>query len=446
MPHRVKSLDCLSALRICSYRRRVQKIGAGSPMVQATARAAATLLLLTASCAFARAADRPAAPAGPDPALRIPVAPLGYVAPSAFYLTARLSSASLGFFDRDRILFTFRVGGLLPRLPSDRSDDDDQEIRALVLDLHTGKVLAQAQWRMHDRGQYLWPFIDGQFLLRIRDSLYTVGPSLELHPWMNSATQLRAVELSPDRAAIALEVAGPPQPHTGPSLGDTPVSEDQSVRVSILASASPGHVLADSEAAQAVMVPLTAHGLLDAAQDKQIGFWDINDVPFRGAPRFLGHVRSACHPTVQPLSATVALVSACAPDLDVRPVYGISTVTGNELWQANWQSRYIWGWFSCALNGSRFAYESIESTSPVTAFGSLDEGEVGRQLAGVYDTDTGKLVFVLDATPVLSAGQNVALSPDGRRFAILRHGAIEIYDLPPVEAAPLPPESTKAHP
>lgn len=402
-------------------------------MMRATARFAATLLLLAAGCAFSSATDRPAAPPGPNPSLRILVAPLGYVPPSAFYLTARLSSASLGFFDQDRLLFTFRVGGLLPRLPSDRSDDDDQEIRALVLDVRTGKVLAQAEWRMHDRGQYLWPFIDGQFLLRIRDALFTVGPSLELHPWITSASQLRAVELSPDRATVALETAAPSHPHTGPTLGDTTVSNDaQPVRISILASTSPSHILAASEASQAVLVPLTSQGLLNATRDKHLGLWDIDEVPFRGDPHFLGNVRSTCYPAVQPLSTTVALVSACGQDLDVRPVYGISTVTGKELWQANWQSKYVWGWFDCALNGSRFAYESIESTAPVNAFGSLDEGELGRQFVGVYDTDTGKLVFVLDATPVLSAGQNVALSPDGRSFAILRHGAIEIYDLPPV--------------
>jgi hypothetical protein len=37
---------------------------------------------------------------------------------------------------------------------------------------------------------------------------------------------------------------------------------------------------------------------------------------------------------------------------------------------------------------------------------------------------------------VLTAGQNVSLSPDGQRFAVLRNGAIEIYDLPPVSARP----------
>jgi hypothetical protein len=55
-------------------------------------------------------------------------------------------------------------------------------------------------------------------------------------------------------------------------------------------------------------------------------------------------------------------------------------------------------------------------------------------MVGVYDTESGKLVLVKDVSPVLTAGQNVALSPDGTRFAVLRNGAIEVYDLPPVEA------------
>jgi hypothetical protein len=46
----------------------------------------------------------------------------------------------------------------------------------------------------------------------------------------------------------------------------------------------------------------------------------------------------------------------------------------------------------------------------------------------------------------LSAGQNYALSPDGSRFAILRDGAIEVYDLPPTsEAAPTTGTTTGKH-
>jgi len=87
-------------------------------------------------------------------------------------------------------------------------------------------------------------------------------------------------------------------------------------------------------------------------------------------------------------------------------------------------------------------YESVQVSRPISTFDALYPEDIQAQIAGVYDTESGKLVLVRDASPVLTAGQNVALSPDGTRFAILRNGAIEIYDLPPVSAPPprKPPE------
>ena len=90
--------------------------------------------------------------------------------------------------------------------------------------------------------------------------------------------------------------------------------------------------------------------------------------------------------------------------------------------------------FDTAANGSRFAYESLAVSRPISTFDALYPEDITGQIVGVYDTESGKLVLVRDASPVLTAGQNVALSPDGMRFAVLRKGAIEIYDLPPVEA------------
>jgi hypothetical protein len=48
----------------------------------------------------------------------------------------------------------------------------------------------------------------------------------------------------------------------------------------------------------------------------------------------------------------------------------------------------------------------------------------------VFDTESGKLLMSAPATPVYDAGQNFALSADGKKFAILHDGTIEIYDLP----------------
>ena len=51
----------------------------------------------------------------PQPALRIPVLPLGYRPPGRLYLLARYSSSSLDFIDATHLLLTFRQPRLLVR-------------------------------------------------------------------------------------------------------------------------------------------------------------------------------------------------------------------------------------------------------------------------------------------------------------------------------------------
>lgn len=381
------------------------------------------------------AAKAPQAPGEPQPSLRIPVDTLGFSVPSTFYLTYRMSSASLGFFDDDHLLFTFRVGGLLRRLPSDQGDDDDQEIRAVVLDAHNGSVMRQAQWRMHDRAQYMWPWTGGKFLIRVRDQLFLTDDSLNLTPYLSFDTPLRNIQVSPDRSHIVIEQEEPG--HPGPSLESTDgPGVPKPVKVEVITPGS-NHALIVTDARGAVHVPLLGDGIADVLEGKQLGTWVARDVPFEGKPHFFAEIKSNCRPTIQPVSATIALVMGCYQTAEDRPVIAVTT-DGRELWRDHWASRYVWGWFDFAENGSRFAYESVEVTHPISSFDALDPEDISQQLAGIYDTESGKLVFVRDATPVLTAGQNVALSPDGRRFAILRHGAIEIYDLPPVSSPPKP--------
>jgi hypothetical protein len=158
----------------------------------------------------------------------------------------------------------------------------------------------------------------------------------------------------------------------------------------------------------------------------------MRDVPFHGEARLVTEVKSGCRPSVKPLSATVVLVEGCYLDGTDHAIEAIS-MDGRELWRDHWQNRYVWPWFDMALNGTRFAYESIAVNRPVSSFDAIYPEDVTAQMVGVYDTESGKLLLVRDVSPVLTAGQNVALSPDGKRFAVLRNGAIEVYDLPPVE-------------
>ncbi|HTD54599.1 MAG TPA: hypothetical protein VK670_04410, partial [Silvibacterium sp.] len=90
-----------------------------------------------------------------------------------------------------------------------------------------------------------------------------------------------------------------------------------------------------------------------------------------------------------------------------------------------------------AEDGSRFAFGSLALNRDVGFMDYFGADDVQAQMVGVFDTQSGKLELTKDASPVISAGHNYALSRDGRRFAILREGAIEVYDLPPVALNPI---------
>ena len=381
-------------------------------------------------CARAEKKPAPAPPPEPKPTVSIDVMALGYRPPGAFYMTYRLSSAALGFFDDDHLLFTFRVGGLLKRVPGDPEDDDDQQIRAVVLDLRTGKVVKKTEWRMHDRLQYLWPFDDGNFLVRERDSLFLTGKTLELEPYLTFGTGVQHIQISPDRKLMVVET-DEPEKLRSQAAEPRSLGLGEPVRVMILPVGSKTPI-AESDGPEPTALPLMGEGLLDMLEGKAPGYWAMRDVPFHGEARLVTEVKSGCRPSVKPLSATVVLVEGCYLDGTDHAIEAVS-MDGRELWRDRWQNRYVWPWFDMARNGTRFAYESIAVNRPVSSFDAIYPEDVVAQMVGVYDTESGKLLLVRDVSPVLTAGQNVALSPDGKRFAVLRNGAIEVYDLPPVE-------------
>ncbi len=373
---------------------------------------------------------------GPKPWVRIPVDPLGYVAPSSFYLTSRLSSISLDFIDTDHLLFTFRLPGLMKRLPDEPQDDEDQMIRAVVLELPSGNVTAKTEWRMHDRSRYLWRLGEGRFLVRQRSSLFLTDASLELRPYLHSEAPLDSVQISPDRKLVVVESESKKEDRqklasTAPTFGD-PAPEAKPVQIYILRADSRS-VIAHAETLNAVEIPMMGEGHLQAISGKENN-WLIRYLPFRGEARILTQVQSYCHPTEVTVSSDVALIMACPKSGNDHQIFAVN-FEGKTLWQQRWESRYIWPTFQLTQDGSRFAYSSLQVNHPVGIMDPIDETNIVNQMVGVFDTQTGRLRMVKNATPILSAGQNYALSPDGSKFAVLREGAIEVYNLPPAPSA-----------
>jgi len=401
-------------------------------------RPALLLVTLAAGAVIASQGETKRKPeTGPPPSVRIEVAALGYVPPSRAYLSYRYSTATLDFIDDDRLLFTFRDAGLMHRVPGDPPGDEDQVIDADVLDIPSGKVVEHSEWRMHDRSQYLWPLRNGQFIVRQRNSLYLTDSHLELQPYIQFDAPLQAVEIAPDRNLMVLEVqkfvASDPDPAslTGSDsiFGPTPRRK----RIALMVM-HPGErtILAQSETRTSVDLPLVENGFLSLLEGKDPTRWVIRREVFHSDPQTVTELNSSCAPILISVSSDVALAVGCPAKGGSDHMVSAISLTGQVLWQDRWKQRYIWPTFDCAQDGSRFAFGSLEMNRDVGFMDAFGQDDVVAQMVGVFDTHTGKMLLAKDASPVLSAGQNYALSRDGRRFAILREGAIEIYDLPPV--------------
>ena len=406
------------------------------------ATAVAALVFLAAFPAHG-AKGKDQTPEPPKPSVRIPVGPLGFLAPNAHYLQMRLAWSTLDFIDDNHLLFTFHVNQLLHRSPDDAGHGSGQVVRADVLDIASGKLMRTAAWRMYDRGPYLWGLRGGQFLVRRANALYLTDSSLNLRPYLVFQTELEGVEVSPERTMLMLELkkvlpaaAGGDERKApsllGPGEAEAQQQEQRTRTEMVLLRPGEHRALGRAEFRTIRAVPLLEDGVVNMLNGDNPKQWVLDEETIQRTVKKLGKVVSDCAPRAQVLSRDVVLTIGCPVDGSNGNTVAAFKVGGGALWQDKWSSRYIWPTFAYAQNGSRFAYESMQANREIGAMDSFGETDIVGQPVGVFDTDTGKLVLVTYADPIMSEGQNYALSADGRRFAVLRNGAIEVFNLPPV--------------
>ena len=405
--------------------------------------AAVAALVLWAALPALGAKEREKTPEPPKPAARIPVGALGFLPPNPHYLQMRLAWSTLDFIDDDHLLFTFHVNQLLHRSPDDAGHGSGQMIHAVVLDIASGKVVRTADWRMYDRGPYLWGLRGGQFLVRRANALYLTDSSLNLRPYLMFPTDLEGVEVSPERTMLLLElkkvlpaakgeVTRRAPSLLGPGEAEAQQQEQRTRTEMVLLRPGEHRALGRAEFQTMRAVPLLEDGVVNMLNGDNPKQWVLEEETIERTVKKLGKVVSDCAPEAQALSRDVVLTIGCPLNGSNGNTVAALKVGGGVLWQDKWSSRYIWPTFAYAQNGSRFAYESMQANREIGAMDSFGETDIVGQPVGVFDTDTGKLVLVTYADPIMSEGQNYALSADGRRFAVLRNGAIEVFDLPPV--------------
>jgi hypothetical protein len=400
-------------------------------------RAAATIAMLAAWAAL---------PAGvalardPGP-LRIPLEAMGYQAMLPGFLVDGNSMLTVHFVDADHLLVSFNVRRLMKRELEDPPEDQDRTVAAFLVELPSGKVLARTDWRLHDRGQYLWGLGHGRFLLRVRDRLTVIQPMAAVNPeeafqefpFLRLDRRIVAIMVSADDDLLTIETkdrAVPGQGSDSPRLGDLAPANPAPVQINFyrLSSEGPGKLVAASEGAVrsrvAIALPMTTGGFLDVLEGGR-DRWLFNFEAYAGKRDELAEFDTTCYPRTTFVSHSEFVAFGCRGSSDRQNIAGFN-LKGEAVWQQNFFDTQYAPWFAFAPAAGRFALGRTivrAGIDPETA--SLSMADTTSQEVRVYQTYNGKLLFRTGCTPVVVAGQNFALSPDGLRLAVLRETTIE---------------------
>ena len=373
---------------------------------------------------------------GAHPFATIPAGPLGYHPIGSVYTLLRLSSSSLDFIDSTHLLFTFHVSRLLSR--ETEQGHDDQSIRAMVLEVPSGKVDATAEWRMHDRRRYLFALGNGQFLVREGVDIQRMDQDLVLHPYLHFQHHLQNVQISPD--GQLLTVQSDMERHSEEkhrklveeAIADGENLPDEDVDIQMV-RLDHRRVAAEAKSDNPLRLAVTTTGYIKHEQ-LPADEWKIHFHPFEGVEKTVITVHSTCTPTEDFIRADLLLLDVCSSKSADRYVSAVD-LAGRELWKGEWDARFIEPNLGLSPQGvsgegENFAISWIVANHPVDAAFSLSDGDVQGQAVQVLNAATGHLLLSVNASPVASAGQNFALSADGTRLAVLNKGSIELYEVP----------------
>ena len=189
-------------------------------------------------------------------------------------------------------------------------------------------------------------------------------------------------------------------------------------------------------------VPITSTGYVGVAKDKGDKAEDeflVRFISFGGQELVLGKVASTCTPHENFVNPNAMMIESCGPKTsDV--FLDTWTTAGKKLWSGHREGRLVWPTFAYSRSGGRFAVSLLRVSHSIDMVDSLNDEDVKEQVVQVFDAATGALLMATNASPILTGGQNFALSEDGERLAVLREGAIEIYNVP---SAPPPAVAKK---
>jgi len=369
----------------------------------------------------------------PVPSAHVDLVPLGYKPLSPRALASGESLETVDFIDATHLLITFNLRKLIARLHDESASDRDRMLRAVVVHIPDGKVIAEAEWRTHDRERYLWPLADGRFLLRLGNAVSLLAPrsahpgeELQRHSLLVMSRKLRHVQVAADGQTIAVESSRPEMIGDDP---DEPVSK-RPVQLDLYTFHASPYGLekrGTTPLPGVIHFSFTDQGYLVANPEKG-GMWAFDLSGFHGENLELAGVQTSCRPEHLFVSPTEFIVSACRTGED-RGMLGAFNLRGEVLWMQGVPPPHGAS-FSLAPNAGRFAMRGTSTDVDISRDDNIPAGQEVR----VFQTYSGAMLLRAQCAPIQKADQNFALSEDGMQLAVWSRDAIDIYPLPPLSA------------
>jgi hypothetical protein len=415
----------------------------------------------------------------PDPPQRIPLEPFGFQTISSRYLLEGATMLTVDYVDNQHLLVSFGVSRLMSRLTDCPADDEDRIVKAVLLELPTGRELAHTEWRFHDLGQYLWNLGDGHFLLRNRDVLTTLSPLQNLasnqsfaeQPFLHFDRRIQAILVSANRDLLSIETVkrSPPKPVSVQTVSQ-PTPNQSTILSTGLQRRDPNETKPDPTPTQvdfirlvktaatplstrlvgrldgriftsaAVNIPVTTEGFLRSKATTRDGVL-LDFLTFTGKDLDLGDFATSCPPRPTFVSPSEFVAFGCRGDAGSLDLAGFN-LRGDFLWQLNFTDEQAYPSFASAVPAGRFAFSRTVTSTHVFGNETPSLSQLQAQEVRVIQMYNGKQLLRVVTSPIQRAGQNFTLSPDGLSLAVIHDNptakgdvvthqtSIEIYRLP----------------
>jgi hypothetical protein len=333
--------------------------------------------------------------------------------------------SAIAFLDVGQLLFAFNSHSLVER---NTAEGSPRIIRALLVDLTTMRVTRALDWRVPDDKQFLWQSHENRVIVHVADELRVYGPGLKLEHKTRLNGPVAFLRTSPSGRTIVLGIVherhSPEMHRQLESALEGPPEEDVEVmlmddRLQLMSSwlhsgnvAAP--VLSNNGELRLLSSSSEAYRIVEYGWNKQ----RLN----------VASIISACTPNLASVSPNLIFVSGCAR-VTKEKWCRVLRPDGQPILKTSCSFPEIMQYASGSEGGQSFALGVVEATRSMIPGASFKANDLSEGRIAIYRTLDGKRLARIRFSSPAGTEQIFALSPDGRRLAVLSGNRILFYGI-----------------